>query len=262
MRRRRRGTTANRPSLESHRAPFLSGSGLPTLGFVRSVRASPLVEFLSVLVRTRGALDWYAGYSSCVTDERRTGAERMKAARVAAGERATTAREAMGEKAVAAREAAGERATAAREAAKETATAAKEATAEAIAAVKPRLRGRSHEWAFFLSIGLGIALVSAAEYGRRPRFRNDLRAQPLGAARHERPLPPRQLEAAAGPRLDAAPRPHDDLLPDRGDLHALRGPAARRAAGRRDPRRRSGPAPLRARSSRCSGSRTRSGSGR
>ena len=87
----------------------------------------------------------------------------MKAARVAAGERATTAREAMGEKATAAREAAGERATAAREAAKETATAAKEATAEAIAAVKPRLRGRSHEWAFFLSVGFGVALVSAAD---------------------------------------------------------------------------------------------------
>ena len=97
----------------------------------------------------------------------------MKAARVAAGERATNAREAMGEKATAAKEAAGERATAprgagerataARDAAKETATAAKEATAEAIAAIKPRLRGRSHEWAFFLSIGLGVALVSAAD---------------------------------------------------------------------------------------------------
>src|SRR5688572_2227494 len=98
----------------------------------------------------------------------------MKAARVAAGERATNAREAMGEratnareamggKAVATREAAGERATAAREAAKETASAAKEATAEAIAAIKPRLRGRSHEWAFFLSLGFGVALVSAAD---------------------------------------------------------------------------------------------------
>ena len=89
--------------------------------------------------------------------------ERATNARDSMGERATAAREVMGERAIAAREATTERATAARDAAKETATAAKEATAEAIAAVKPRLRGRSHEWAFFLPIGLGVALVSAAD---------------------------------------------------------------------------------------------------
>ena len=89
--------------------------------------------------------------------------ERATGAREAMGDRATNAREAMGERASAAREAAGERATAARDAAMDTATAAKEATADAIAAVKPRLRGRSHEWAFFLSIGFGVALVSAAD---------------------------------------------------------------------------------------------------
>lgn len=37
---------------------------------------------------------------------------------------------------------------------------------DAIAAVKPRLRGVSHEWAFFLSLGLGVALIVAA---RTPR---------------------------------------------------------------------------------------------
>ena len=88
----------------------------------------------------------------------------MRAARDAAGERATNAREAMGEQATAAREAAGERATAAREAASETATAAKDAA-------KPRrsprssrgCAGVSHEWAFFLSLGLGVALIVAAD---------------------------------------------------------------------------------------------------
>ena len=60
----------------------------------------------------------------------------------------------------------GERASAAREAMGERATAAKEATAEAIAAVKPKLRGVSHEWAFFLSLGFGAALIILAETPR------------------------------------------------------------------------------------------------
>ena len=57
----------------------------------------------------------------------------------------------------------GERASAAKEAMGERATAAKEATADAIAAVKPKLRGVSHEWAFFLSLGFGVALIVLAE---------------------------------------------------------------------------------------------------
>jgi hemolysin III len=57
----------------------------------------------------------------------------------------------------------GERASAAREAAVEKAEAAKEATADAIAMVKPRLRGVSHEWAFFLSLGFGTALILLAK---------------------------------------------------------------------------------------------------
>lgn len=71
--------------------------------------------------------------------------------------------ERMGERASAAKEAMGERATAAKEAVEVRATAAKEATADAIAAVKPKLRGVSHEWAFFLSIGFGVALIILAE---------------------------------------------------------------------------------------------------
>lgn len=69
----------------------------------------------------------------------------------------------MGERAAAAREAAGEKASAAREAAGERASAAREAAGDAIAAVKPRLRGVSHEWAFFVSLFLGAALIVAAK---------------------------------------------------------------------------------------------------
>lgn len=76
---------------------------------------------------------------------------------------AEKAKESMGERASAARDAVGERATAAKEAVGERATAAKEATADAIAAVKPKLRGVSHEWAFFLSLGFGAALIILAE---------------------------------------------------------------------------------------------------
>jgi hemolysin III len=83
-----------------------------------------------------------------MVDEVRRGAE-------LAGERLSTARDA-----------AVERAGAAREAVEEKAAAAKEAAADAIAAVKPRLRGVSHEWAFFTSLGLGIALIAAADSSR------------------------------------------------------------------------------------------------
>ncbi|HEX2707528.1 MAG TPA: hemolysin III family protein, partial [Solirubrobacterales bacterium] len=80
-----------------------------------------------------------------MVEDLRRGAERM-------GERATAAKEAIGDRANAAKEVVGERAT-----------AAKEATADAIAAVKPKLRGVSHEWAFFLSLGFGVALIILAK---------------------------------------------------------------------------------------------------
>jgi hemolysin III len=63
----------------------------------------------------------------------------------------------------AARDAMGERAIAARDAAVEKAEAAKDAAVDAIAAVKPRLRGVSHEWAFFVSLFLGAGLIVAAK---------------------------------------------------------------------------------------------------
>jgi hemolysin III len=102
-----------------------------------------------------------------MVDDFRRGAESMgeraSAAREAVNGRARDAREAMGDRVDAAREAAGERATAAREAVNERALAAREATAEAIAAVKPKLRGVSHEWAFFASLVFGAALIFFAK---------------------------------------------------------------------------------------------------
>jgi hemolysin III len=80
-----------------------------------------------------------------MVEDLRRGAERM-------GDRASAARDAMGERASAAKDAMGERAT-----------AAKEVAAEAIASVKPKLRGVSHEWAFFLSLGFGTALIVLAK---------------------------------------------------------------------------------------------------
>jgi len=52
-----------------------------------------------------------------------------------------------------------------RDAALETMADAREAAAEAIAKVKPRLRGVSHEYAFFVSVALGALLVFFADGG-------------------------------------------------------------------------------------------------
>jgi len=89
--------------------------------------------------------------------------EKATAAREAMGERASAAREVVNDRAAAAKEAMGERATAAKEAVGERAVAAKEATAEAIALVKPKLRGVSHQWAFFASLVLGAILIVLAD---------------------------------------------------------------------------------------------------
>jgi hemolysin III len=89
-------------------------------------------------------------------DELRRGAERM-------GDRATAAREAMGDRAQAAKDAMGDRAQAAKDAMGERAEAAREAAADAIALVKPKLRGTSHKWAFFVSLVLGTLLIVLAD---------------------------------------------------------------------------------------------------
>jgi hemolysin III len=60
------------------------------------------------------------------------------------------------------REAAAERVADARDAAAERVADARDAAAEFIARSKPRLRGVSHEYAFFVSLALGAALIVAA----------------------------------------------------------------------------------------------------
>ena len=69
----------------------------------------------------------------------------------------------------------------AKEAVGERATAAKEATAEAIAAVKPKLRGVSHEWAFFVSLFLGAGADHRSRRRRRRPSRSAIYAVSLSA---------------------------------------------------------------------------------
>ncbi len=85
--------------------------------------------------------------------------ERRDAAVERMGERRDAAVDAM----ATARESAADRVATARENTADAVASAKASAAEAIAKVKPRLRGVSHEWAFFLSLGLGAALIIAAE---------------------------------------------------------------------------------------------------
>ncbi len=85
-------------------------------------------------------------------------AEKREVARDAMAEKRDVARDAMAEKRDVARDAMVER----RDAALETMADAKEAAADAIAKVKPRLRGVSHEYAFFVSLVLGATLIILA----------------------------------------------------------------------------------------------------
>ena len=95
-----------------------------------------------------------------------------------------------------ARDAAVERVADARDAAAEKVADAKAVAAEQIAKVKPRLRGVSHEYAFFVSLVLGVVLIVLAKGAEAPARGRDLRGQPLGPVRGQRPLPPGRLEAA------------------------------------------------------------------
>src|ERR1700733_3182132 len=79
------------------------------------------------------------------------------------GERASVARDAVNERAREAKEAVNDAARDARDAVNERAAGVKEATADTIAAVKPKLCGVSHEWAFFISLILGGALIFFAK---------------------------------------------------------------------------------------------------
>ena len=94
-------------------------------------------------------------------EQAQTGRDPIGAARDAAGaagERLDNARAGAGERIGAARDAAGKQVAAARE----TAAMAAHGVAHKLSQ-KPRLRGVSHQWAFFLSLGAGAALVLAAD---------------------------------------------------------------------------------------------------
>lgn len=101
-------------------------------------------------------------------DPRRDSArDRATAARDNALGKATQARENAVEMAATARDATVERAGIARDATVEKATAIKDSAAEKFNAVKPKFRGVSHEWAFFLSLGLGLSLLIIADTPRK-----------------------------------------------------------------------------------------------
>jgi len=82
-----------------------------------------------------------------------------------ASERVSDARAAAGERVSEARATAAERVTDARAAASERVAEAKSAAEDLIARSKPRLRGVTHEWAFFISLVAGAGLIAAAPSG-------------------------------------------------------------------------------------------------
>jgi hemolysin III len=87
---------------------------------------------------------------------------RVADARTAATERVADAKASAAGRMAEASAATSERVADARAAASERVADAKAAAGDFIARQKPRLRGVSHEWAFFLSLGAGGALVMAA----------------------------------------------------------------------------------------------------
>jgi hemolysin III len=97
-------------------------------------------------------------------DDSHSSSDPLRAAREAAeaaGERFGNARSEAGERLGAARDAAGKQMAAARESAAMAAHAAAHKLSQ-----KPRLRGVSHQWAFFASLGAGAALILAASGSR------------------------------------------------------------------------------------------------
>ena len=89
----------------------------------------------------------------------------MTEAKSVASERVSEARAAASERVGEAKAAASERVTEARTAATERVTEAKAAAEELIARSKPKLRGVTHEWAFFISLVAGAVLIVVAPSG-------------------------------------------------------------------------------------------------
>jgi hemolysin III len=96
---------------------------------------------------------------------RSAASERVTEARSAASERMSEAKAAASERVSDARTVASERVTEAKSAATERVTEAQAAAEDLIALAKPRLRGVTHEWAFFISLVAGAALIAAAPSG-------------------------------------------------------------------------------------------------
>ncbi len=108
-----------------------------------------------------------AGLDEGLARKRDLTRERAVNARDKTRERAVVARENAVEMATAARDVTVEKAAVARDATVEKAAAIRESASETIKAVKPKFRGVSHEWAFFLSLGLGISLLVLADTPRK-----------------------------------------------------------------------------------------------
>ncbi len=106
--------------------------------------------------------DMLARASERVADATAAASERVADAKATATERVADAKATATERVADARATASERVADAKMAASERVADAKAAAEQFIARQKPRLRGVSHEWAFFVSLGAGGALVIAA----------------------------------------------------------------------------------------------------
>jgi hemolysin III len=118
--------------------------------------------------------------SDNLADRRDAAVDRVSDARDAAVERVTDARDAAIDRVADARDAAADRVSDARDAAAEKVADTKAAAAEFIAKSKPRLRGVSHEYAFFVSLVLGAVLIVAAK-GSEARLAVTIYAASLSA---------------------------------------------------------------------------------
>ena len=153
-------------------------------------------------------------------DQAHQGPDPLGEAREATNEALDAARD----RADAAREAAGERLDATRDAAGRQLRDARDSAAAAAVGVaqklpKPRLRGVSHQWAFFASLLTGAALIVAAQGGREV-LAVSIYAFSLSALLGTSALYHRVTWDDGRAPLDAPPGPHDDLRADRRHLHA------------------------------------------
>ena len=122
--------------------------------------------------------------------------------------------------------------------AKGAATDAIDAAGDALAAVDPKLRGVSHEWALFLWLGLGAALIIAADTPKAT-LAVAIYAVSLSDLLGTSALYHRMNSKRPNVRRSMSPaRSLDDLLPDRRHLRALALLVLNRLDRRRDPRRR------------------------